>query len=250
MANLDLILERIYLGELKAEDYYNKYGKEFIDSKLKEIKKSNEEILSQYPSNKMEMDIILKAYKTQKIKKACKRNNYIKIFTCSAAAMLIISLVPTLYFNKTALVDSSATFNSSSGKIRTKGSFLPLNIYIDDSNNISKLKNNDSVKQGDKVQISYNAMEYKYGIIFSVDGNMCVTNHFGSDFKAEKLDNSKEIFLDYSYEFDNAPLFENFFFVTDNEYFELSDLENITSFDEVLTIISSKNYYQVKLIKK
>ena len=42
------IIEGIYNSELKAEDFYDKYGKEEIEQALEEIKKSNIEILNKY----------------------------------------------------------------------------------------------------------------------------------------------------------------------------------------------------------
>ena len=47
-----LLLEEISLGEKRAEDYYEKYGKERLENALAELEKSNQEILAAYPAAK------------------------------------------------------------------------------------------------------------------------------------------------------------------------------------------------------
>ena len=48
-----LLLEEILLGEKKAEDYFEKYGKEELLSRLEELKKENDAILREYSPDAM-----------------------------------------------------------------------------------------------------------------------------------------------------------------------------------------------------
>jgi hypothetical protein len=65
------------------------------------------------------------------------------------------------------------------------------------------------------IQLKYSAKGAKYGVIFSIDGRGTVTLHYpGGAETPSTLDAGGTHALDFSYELDDAPDFERFFFVT------------------------------------
>jgi hypothetical protein len=80
------------------------------------------------------------------------------------------------------------------------------------------LARGDKVTQGDVVQLAYNAMGATHGVIFSIDGRGTVTLHFPSERTGSTALKAKGAnALDFSYELDDAPRFERFFFVTSDK---------------------------------
>ena len=72
-----------------------------------------------------------------------------------------------------------------------------------------------SAQAGDQLQLSYLAGNAGYGVILSVDGRGAVTLHYPRDERASTaLGHQGTQSLPFSYELDDAPRFERFFFVT------------------------------------
>ncbi len=71
------------------------------------------------------------------------------------------------------------------------------------------------VKAGDRLQLQYRAGESEQGVIVSIDGRAVATLHFPAEIDASpRLRLGGLTALDHSYELDDAPGFERFFFVT------------------------------------
>jgi hypothetical protein len=100
-----------------------------------------------------------------------------------------------------------------------------MKIYRKTTSGAELLSSGASVKSGSVFQIKYFAGEYKYGTIFSIDGNGYLTLHFpGSRSGEPVLNQGGEIALSESFELDDAPGFERFFFITSKEPFALFDV--------------------------
>ena len=223
MAIPSRIIEGIYAKELKAEDYYEIYGKDAIEKALEEISASNIQILNKYKAEDMRAAIEAKLSGT-------KKTSSVKVFRIAsfAAAAVFVAAV--------ALPVSLNTMKSrtSQPSIRTKGAVIEnsskasLSLYRQKGNEVYSLINGSSASEGDVIQITYTAGQNDYGIIFSVDGNGNITNHFPiNSWTAEPLKHgTDEVPLDYSYELDNAPDFECFIMVSSKQQFSLDDLSN------------------------
>ena len=231
------ILEQINNSELNAADFYDTYGKQEIEDSLADLKKSNQEILDKYSPEQMRIKVMKKlANKDYKGNKQTVQNKpdfmrYIQY--AAAAALLCAILVPATLRAKSS---SIATNPDSVETVRIKGNAdaknfdnrtPKINLYRQDGDKITSLKNGAFAKSGDVIQITYNAGNKNYGVIFSVDGNGNITRHFPEDsWQAEPLHhNYDETPLDFSYELDNAPDFECFVMVTSKEQFNLDDIE-------------------------
>ena len=228
----DLLLEEILLGEKKAQDYYEKYGKEEIENALQELRKSNQEILNIYPAEKMQKEFIKKSL----VVKGTKSFKSVKYISYAAAALIAAAL-----FVPVAMNNLKAT--SSKNITRAKGSVSKhqeLRLYKKSGNDAVILKNGTDARENDVIQITYLAGEYNYGVIFSVDGSGNVTRHFPEDsWKAEKLQKTgAEVPLEFSYKLDAAPKYECFIFVASKNSFDMSKIENV-----------DKNKYSIEYLK-
>lgn len=223
------IIEGIYSSELKAETYYSTYGKENIDQALAELQKSNMEILNKYTPEDMKAAVIAKlnkkpAEKTEK-KNILSFKTY-KIISYAAAAVFVAAIAIPVGLNNFKAKTPASTE-------RTKGPALvaqetKLSLYRQKGKEIHALESGESARAGDILQITYQAGNSEYGVIFSVDGNGSITRHFPeSSWTAGKLKHgNEEVPLDFSYELDNAPDFEYFIMVTGQEQFSLENIEN------------------------
>lgn len=101
-----------------------------------------------------------------------------------------------------------------------------LNIYVRKSDEIEKLRDNDSAHMNNQLQITY-LTKNNYGLIFSIDGLNNVTFHYPENLHSPtNLDAGKEVSLPTSYTLDNAPYFEKFYLVTSKDSFDLKFVQN------------------------
>lgn len=217
------IIEGIYNSELKAEDYYSVYGKETIELELEKLRQSNMEILNRYSPEAMKAAIMAKTSK----KTILSFKSY-KIISYAAAAVFVAAVaIPAgirSYKSKTPAAAMEVRLKGAAPVSQEAG----LSIYRQNGKEIHALSNGDFAKEGDVLQITYQAGNNEYGIIFSVDGNGNITRHYPeSSWTAAKLKHSnEEIPLDFSYELDNAPDFEYFIMVSSKNQFSLENIES------------------------
>lgn len=229
----EYILEAINCGELKACDYYEQYGKENIEQALEALKNSDNEILSQIDAGKL-YDAVKnrkESISDGKIDRRVEGKTQIKHFNfgaikpVAAAAVFLLLILPGVMriHQRSASLDSSGLtdFSVSETAVRTKGNSTgpQLFLYQQKQDVVISLHNGTKVEAGDLIQLAYNPNGNRYGLIFSIDGNHNITNHFGSDdFDAWEMDNSVT-YLDYSYELDDAPEYEIFVMIASDEPF-------------------------------
>lgn len=221
MGKEERLLESIHTGELDKAEYTGSLSAEELDKKLADLAKDDETILATYPAANIWAAIEEKKKKAPKPQKKFIHQFSIRQWTMLAAAVFCVALI--LPINS---INKNETILSSSG-VRTKGSVgKNFNLYAQGENQILRLQDNAKVKEGDLIQISYRASGEMYGMILSVDGNGIITQHFpDSKSVSGKLLSGSEIFLDFSYQLDNAPLFEKFIFVTSPNLFSAEKWE-------------------------
>jgi hypothetical protein len=90
---------------------------------------------------------------------------------------------------------------------------------------VELLKNGVKAKAGDLLQIAYESAREIYGVILSIDGNGIVTLHYPErEDQSTVLKKGKKELLGSSYELDNAPGFERFFFITSMSEIDVADV--------------------------
>lgn len=205
-----------------------------LRKKIEKIKISNREILDQYPPDYIAPHII-NSYETEKNKEEhITRSKPIilrRLLYASPALALTLVLFFIILPTHKSKMDLYKQFGFPNGT-RIKGEqtidMSRPNIVVYRKNNdiIELLKSGYKAKAGDLLQIAYIAAEETHGVILSIDGNGTVTLHYpGMINQSTALKNKKIVLLGNSYELDDAPGFERFFFITSKSEI---DIEKVT----------------------
>jgi len=231
----EYILEAIDCGETVVSDFYSKYGKDEIDQALTDLRKSDEEILSRIDTSRF-YDAVTKRSE-QKVRKNV-RLSIQRFVPLAVAAALVVMVLPGV---KKSQEKPSADVTEDAGRIKGLKTYSPqLFLYQKDGEEVKSLRSGSRVDAGDLVQIGYNSNGSKYGVIFSIDGNHQVTNHFGTGNLCADEVQEKTVYLDYSYELDNAPNYEVFIMVTSNTKFDASKAIEVLKNKKLVLLTSSK----------
>jgi len=212
-----VLLERVYLEELPEKR--KKELKQLISknetekNKLKDIHKSNQDFFEKFPVSKQVLKIKEKYFEEElKQEEAQWQKNSRKNWVLGLGGALALAITLFLFVP----VQKTIHFFTPIEETREKGLKPYLSVYRKNGNEVEILKNNDKVKAGDLIQLGYVSKAKEYGMIFSIDGNKTVTLHYPEKIqKVPVLENQeKEVLLPNSYQLDDAPYFENFYFIT------------------------------------
>jgi hypothetical protein len=106
---------------------------------------------------------------------------------------------------------------------RIKGLQPSLSLFRRVGNGSETLADGAVAHPGDLIRIGYRAAGRAYGVILSIDGRRHVTMHLPPDGEAAaSLGSDSTVLLDYSYELDDAPRWERFYFVTSEQPFAIA----------------------------
>ncbi len=238
----DQILERYLLDELPARERRRVekiLGNDATAAaRLDALKASNAEILAAYPPAEMAAHIRARAAEEQAAAAAAERKTRpaprarserparpfrLPSFALpvAAAALILIVILP---FRATL---------TSRDETRAKGLDARLEIFRRQADVSEPLAAGARAAEGDLLQIAYVAGESGYGVIFSIDRRGTVTGHYpqppgpstaAPGAEAPSLEPGGKTALPTSYQLDDAPDFERFFFITSAEPFELASI--------------------------
>ncbi|MBN1410633.1 MAG: hypothetical protein JW969_07295 [Spirochaetales bacterium] len=222
----DLILEQFVLGELDAEKTRaiekQMETDNMLKSRIEAIKKSNEAILSDYPSDVMAKQIINKwEFENRQTRKNRLTRKYV---VRSLAVAAFVSCVLVAVFIGLPVREGVTFPEWGTDTTQAKGG-TAIKVYRKNGDRQELLKSGYRVKKDDQFQIKYIAGEQKYGVILSIDGWGNVSLHYPSSTIIKPiLDQKGEIPMSSAFELDNAPGFERFFFVTSKKEFAVKPL--------------------------
>ncbi len=248
----DIVLEQYVLGELnsatrKTIDDLLQTSPE-LRKRVDDIESSNREILSLYPADRTVGQIISKAAERNRSiltdifngKVAAGsgdgRHSALAVLVKGKglAASIALSLVILFTVFGTGLVGESGADKSTGinnfteESIRLKGDSAIVVHRLENSTPV-RLSNGITARQGDLLQISYRAASADYGVIVSVDGRGSVTLHYPErPGLSTKLDKKSLVTLSRSYQLDDAPRFERFFFVTSKKALDVKRVIDAT----------------------
>jgi hypothetical protein len=214
-------LERYLLGELpsKRMDEIKKLLE--ADSELRKelafLTRSNEEILKQYPTEAVVPQIKAKfeTGRESRPRQPVLLKRLVYAAPVFAAALIVLFIVFQNPGGRTVpdIEGLEGTRIKGTEKINKTKSYILVHRKVDDT--VELLESGDKATAGDLLQIAYVSVGAPYGVIFSIDGRGVVTLHYPeSKDKDPVLDQSERTFLSTSYELDDAPDFERFFFIT------------------------------------
>jgi hypothetical protein len=210
---LDIELEKLSLGELSDERtraVEKALERPETVKRLEALRASDEAILEEYPPRVMALQI---EARLRALKSETKTSSRIRILvpslTAAAAAVLLV-----LIFAPGGVVRQN-TEAPPTERIKT---FKTPALFVFRKGDESSLMRGQGAREGDVVQLKYNAKGATHGVIFSIDGRGTVTLHFPSNSSGNTaLQKEGTAALGYSYELDDAPKFERFFFVTSDK---------------------------------
>ena len=211
----DIDLERFALGELetaRAKDIQKRLEEDPKEAeRLAALSSSDEEILSAYPPHQMAVAI------QERLRGAEESSRKKTIWI--AAPIVVATMAVLSFFAIFNFAKRSHDVARNPEVILTKGDAQPsLIVYRHTARGEERLVPNSIVSAGDVVQLRYAAKGARHGVIFSVDGRGTLTLHFPSEARSSTtLRNRGTHSLSFSYELDDAPKFERFFFVTSPE---------------------------------
>ncbi len=232
------ILERYFLGELSREKMIEveKIIQEdsTIQAQLSKLIKSNKKILANHPKQIIAAEIIDRYQKNNAVEvpNSVRRARPLKRLLVASpllaiVAILLLVLLPDEKGQVLSVQDSHkkvADRSKGAADSNQNQPYLTLQRKTREKK-VETLKNGTEAKAGDLLQISYMAMEWTHGIIFSIDGNGVVTLHFPSTREgATRLAGSQKTWLSNAYELDDAPGFERFFFISSFEDIDVTSL--------------------------
>ncbi len=223
----DLHLEQYVLGELPAAESQRVrealQADEKLRARLAEIERSNQEILSMYPPQRVAPGIRERLGEGRARER--RRRSYLPYILPAAAAALVLISFFTL---RDAMLPFLARA-AGAEVTRVKGGNPHLTIFKKTSGGAEELVDGSAVHPKDVLQIGYVGGEARYGVIFSVDGRGVLTYHLPGNYKGQSL-NSPELerqgqaVLPFAYELDDAPGFERFFFVYARSPFDVQKI--------------------------
>ena len=105
------------------------------------------------------------------------------------------------------------------GRERIKGNQVQLNIYKKTELGSELQMDSSFVQEGDQLQIEYIALDKGFGTIVSLDGNNTLTIHLNGEGNNPATITKEKELLNFSYQLDNAPEFERFYFFNSKNSF-------------------------------
>jgi hypothetical protein len=108
---------------------------------------------------------------------------------------------------------------------RIKGLQPSLALFRRVGNGSETLADGAVAHPGDLIRVGYRAAGRAYGVILSIDGRKNVTVHLPRHGEAAAaLERDPTVLLDHSYELDDAPRWERFYFITSDQPFAVAPI--------------------------
>jgi anti-sigma factor RsiW len=225
-------LERYLLGELPADELGAIAALERSDDDLRgrvaALRTSDAEILEKYPP----------AWMARKVKQASAaaagsvRHSgrlgvprwAIPVFAC-AALLLMLPIIPRDAMDnpENAVVYEDRVKGGVSG-LAAAGPRLE--IWRKAGDGAERLAPDETVQDGDIIQLRYTVPKSCYGALVSMDGRGVLTVHLsGDNGKAAQLTPGRPVALETAYQLDDAPKYEAFYLITAPKIFDLETVK-------------------------
>lgn len=220
----DLLLERYRLGEMSGDEKEKLQRllttDERLRARLRALGESDQEIRRRYPPGWLAARI------RKRLRPNVERPSFVQKgprfgwrapFAVAAVAVVVIG-VGWHVFGPLYLEPVRQASDSAEQPDRIKGGRLVLFRKTLEGSEV--LSNEARARPGDQVRIGYRAAAQSYGAILSIDGRGTVMRHFPRKGElAEPLKGDGLELLDYTYELDDAPGWEQFYLVYGPEEF-------------------------------
>jgi hypothetical protein len=224
----DLILEQYRLRELPAADAQRVEHLLSTDEALRRrfeaLEQSDEEIARQYPAGWLAPRIRARLPPSPRLRRTTATGTAIGWrlpLVLAAAAVVVMLIVP-----RSAIVpEPGARPAVEDSADRIKGLKPALTVYRRTAAGSETLADGSVARAGDLLRLGYSSARRPYGIILSIDGRGLVTQHLPpAGDQAAPLVRDGITLLESSYELDEAPGVERFYFVTGDTPFSVAPI--------------------------
>ena len=208
----ELELEQYVLGELpeeRARQIEARAAEPEIAARIAAIRRSNEEILAQYPAEKVALDVRAKAG----ARPASANNNrgWLMGAAVAAAALFAVTVLPP------ALDGPAPEGDRAELGTRTKGVLAPELVVLGKGvDGTRRLGPGDAVRDGDTLQVGYLAGGARHGVIGIIDGSGAVAV-LHPDGGTDRLDGGGEVMLPQALTLDAPDGFVRVLMVADDD---------------------------------
>jgi hypothetical protein len=214
----DIVLERFRLNELPADQARLLEARiakdEDLRRRLEALRRSDDEIRASYPrefEDSIRARLDRREYATLRAPRRAALYWIVPLTAIAATVALAVVILrttpPPSGFDHTR--------PDPAGMDRIKGLAPALRVYRKTSTRSETLADGALARKGDIVRVGYEAAGRPYGVILSIDGRGVVTRHLpATGDLAAPLASSSTVLLGQSYELDDAPGWERFYFIT------------------------------------
>jgi hypothetical protein len=214
----DWLVERAALDEVPdaAKRRLDAADPAELDRRVAALRDDNTRELAGYPAGPAVAQIMSRV-RAQPHRSHVVRNSIVGIATAAIATLAVV------HFAKPRPT-TEVTITDDDDGVRAKGKARLL-AFRQVGDQAEQLAQDALCKQGDVIQLRYNAGGHRYGVIASVDGAGVVTLHYplseDAPPEATAVGNGT-LALPHAYELDDAPRFERFFFITSQQPIDLA----------------------------
>jgi hypothetical protein len=226
-------LERYLLGELSSKrmDEIKKLleSDSGLSEELALLKRSNDEILKQYTQKAIvpQIEAQLEASYEDRARPSVLFKRLLYATPVFAAALVLLFIVFQNPGGHTTQDIQGLQGSRIKGTETIDVSKPHILVHRKANDTVELLESGDKASAGDLLQIAYVSAGAPYGVIFSIDGRGVITLHYPESEETEPiLDQNKKILLSSSYELDDAPDFERFFFITSKSKIDVKTILN------------------------
>lgn len=213
-------LERVATGELAGT------GSSEEQIRLKTLEASNREILETLPVD----DVVREVERRKRVQEmAPARKPYswrlagLSAMVAVAAAVVVLPRISEK--SQSNAPNAMGNPYMSEGTERAKGDERLLISVQREGSRATDIQPGDRAAAGDVLQLSYLAAGQRFGAIISIDSRGTVTRHLPeTGLEPVALSSRGRTALPSSYELDDAPEFERFYFITSENPFDLSKI--------------------------
>jgi hypothetical protein len=215
----DFLIEQAALGELSDTELEALRSECDLEARIAVLEASNREILEAYSPAEMADRIRIRAQREEAASAGAGESGTrivkglfrVALPLAAAAALFIAVGLPDLQDRQ--VPGSDAAFG-----VRLKGLKPAMHIYRRSGDEVLRLEDRQQVRENDLLQISYIAAGSSYGVILSIDGRGTITLHHPDRPEGDQhLEPDGEYALPFSYQLDDAPDFERFYFISGSE---------------------------------
>ncbi|WP_338873889.1 ActD protein [Myxococcus stipitatus] len=218
----DWLLERIALGELPTDSLAAARAKLELEphgkARLARLEADSLETLSRHPPDMVAREVARRRRTSTLLVDAARQPEpqgwhglSLSVPVAASLVLLLLSVQPDAVAEPPALLPARVQLTET---VNIKGTARLL-VYRQDNGTVELLMDRAHARRGDLLQLSYLSGGRRFGVVLSVDGRGAVTLHHPTALVGPTtLNGGDAVSLTHSYELDDAPGFERFFFVT------------------------------------